>query len=428
MVLGLDGLPLSLAQRLSRQGVTPNLATLALDPRAGELQAEAPELSPVNWTSFSTASGPETHGIFGFVEMDRRDYRLRMVNGDDVQSPSVFQRLGEQGLTSKALNLPNTYPARSFPGMLVAGFVAPELSRAVFPRVLAGPLQDAGYILEADTVRGKADPDFLLGALHQTLAGRERALDLLWPDLAWDLFVFVLTETDRLGHFLFAALDNPEDPRHEACLDFMREWDRCLGRFLERYAALPEPKRLLSLADHGFTCLKTEVDLNVWLQQRGYLHLQGVPSDELDASVIGPGTTAFALDPGRIYLHSREAFARGTVSRRELDGMRHRLRDELLQLRFDGQPVLEDVHLGDELYPQSPFSNTPDLVCEARPGYELKAKFDRTAIFGHFGRYGTHTRGDAFLYDSEGERPRRVRDVGQAVLDFFHRPRILTAS
>ncbi|MFO7717674.1 MAG: alkaline phosphatase family protein [Desulfohalobium sp.] len=426
VVLGLDGLPLSLAQRLSRENVTPNLATLALDSRAGSLQAEAPELSPVNWTSFYTASGPERHGVFGFLEIDPQTYQLHMVNGDAVKCPSLFTELGAQGLVSKVLNLPNTYPARSFPGMLVAGFVAPELKGAVYPKVLAGPLQEAGYILEADTVRGKEDPDFLLGALQQTLAGRERALDLLWPDLAWDLFVFVLTETDRLGHFLFAALENPEDSRHEACLQFMREWDRCLGRFLERFEALPEPKRLLCLADHGFATLITEVDLNCWLRQQGYLQEQGTAANELDASTIGPGTTAFALDPGRIYLHCRERFARGQAPRRELLAQRDRLRRELAALQYQGQPVMRAVHLGEELYRNSSFSWTPDLVCEARPGYDLKAKFDRHAVFGRFGRSGTHTRSDAMYYDSDGEPASRVRDVGQAVRAFFQRPRVLS--
>jgi predicted AlkP superfamily phosphohydrolase/phosphomutase len=383
------------------------------------MQAEAPELSPVNWTSFYTAQGPEGHGVFGFFELDRRDYQLRLVDSSNVLCPTIFDRLARQGLLSKVINLPNTYPVQSFPGMIIAGFVAPRLERAVYPRFLVQPLREAGYTLEADTVRGKEDPDFLFGQLRKTLASREKALDLFWPDLAWDLFVFVLTETDRLGHFLFPALGDEHDPRHLDCLDFMRDWDRVLGGFLERYQALPEPKRLLVLADHGFTPLTTEVDINFWLRQRGYLRPLGRPAHELDATVIGPDSLAFALDPGRIYIHDQGRFARGGCPVEKVHLWRDRIRQGLMGLRHNGRPVLKAVHLGERLYPRSRSPFVPDLVCEPRLGYDLKAKFDRERLFGCYGRQGTHSRNHAFYYHSQGKRLKRVREVGQEVLAFF---------
>ena len=60
--------------------------------------------------------------------------------------------------------------------------------------------------------------------------------------------------------------------------------------------------------------------------------------------------------------------------------------------------------------------DAPDLVCVPAPGLDLKAKFDRTEVFGHFGRHGMHRPEDAFFFDSEGANPLRVHDVGQLVL------------
>ncbi len=432
VVLGLDGLPYTLARSLSAQGVLPNLSKLALAPQSGAIRAELPELSPVNWTSFYTAAGPAEHGVFGFTALDPQSYELHIANAAWVRCPTIFQRLGEQGKSVRVVNLPNTYPAAPLPGMLVAGFVAPELSRAVFPPFLAPSLAAKGYKLEADTVRGKKDPEFLLSELRATLESRRQALDMLWPDLAWDLFVFVLTETDRLFHFLFPACTDANHPLHAACLEFLRHWDALIGDVLERYDSLPEPKRLVALADHGFCALKIEVNLNTWLEQQGLLRLtpvqDGLEAHELDAGRILPETKCFALDPGRIYLHARERFSRSAYGAGELHRLLEDVRQGLLHLTFEGEPVMQQVATRDALYPvEAEFRNAgiasyqpPDLLCTPNPGFDLKAKFDSRALFGLHGRHGTHTVGDAFFYDSVGARPERVRDVGRLVLDHFN--------
>lgn len=422
-VLGLDGLPLTLARDWCRRNLTPNLARIAMTAKARAMRSELPELSPVNWTSFATGVGPEEHGVFGFTRIDPRSYDVAIVDSTAVRCPTLFQRLGAQGLTSKVVNLPNTYPAQPLKGMLVAGFVAPELSRAVWPPFLSGPLTQAGYKLEADTARGKDDPELLLAELNTTLDSRRAALDLLWPDLAWDLFVFVLTETDRLFHFQYPALSDPNHPLAPACEGFIRRWDALIGDFLDRFEALPGPKRLLALADHGFTELVTEVDVNAWLVRQGLLRLTGTHEHENDARAVASDSQALALDPGRVYLHTRERFARGGVTPTQAPGLLARIRQGLLHLQFEGRPVIREVHERQALYPGPMAPAAPELVAEPHPGFSLSAKFDGRAIFGLHGRRGVHTADDVFFYDSEGAAPQRLRDTGRLVLDFFGVPK-----
>ena len=423
VVLGLDGLPHSLALKLAER--LPNLARIVSGSRP--IRAELPELSPVNWTSMFTACGPGAHRVTGFVVMDPKSYALRIANFRDVAVPTVFDRLGEKGFVSRVINLPNTYPARPLRGMLVSGFVADDLRRAVHPPVLASRLATAGYKLEADTTRGSSDLDFLLAELRETLLSRLFALDMLWPDLDWDLFVHVFTETDRLFHFFLPAVAHEDHPDHGRCMAFLAEWDRALGVVLDRYEALPDPKRLLVMADHGFTETKTEVDLNRWLGERGMLVLGPSQSDhaaaEWEATRITPLTRAFALDPGRIYIHERGRFARGVVTPEHAPVLAAQIREELLGLTWHGERVMQEVHFGRDLYPG--LEGGPDLVCEARPGFDLKAKFDRTEVFGLHGRYGTHTAGDTFFRDDAEiaeavPEVTRVRDVGRAILQFFN--------
>lgn len=419
VVLGLDGLPLSLARRLAPD--LPNLGRLV--PEAREIAAELPELSPVNWTSLATGAGPGEHGVYGFVRLAPRTYAVSLTDSSCVACPTVFERLGEHGLVSRVVNLPNTYPARPLRGMLVAGFVAERLDRAVYPPFLAGALSRVHYRLEADTSRGASDPAYLLAELSATLDSRLAALDLLWPDLAWDLFVFVLTETDRLFHFLFPVLEDETHPWHGPCREFLRKWDQAIGRILEHYDDLPGPKRLLVLADHGFATLKIEVDLNRWLCEAGLLKLlpaqaRGAEA-ELEAGRIAPGSAALALDPGRVYLHTKRRFSRGQMDDAAAERLLPELRQALSDLTFQGERVMEKVLYGRELYAGACAPAAPDLVCVPRPGFDLKAKFNRDAVFGLYGRSGTHTAGDVFFYDSAGSQPTRVRDAGQEILRHF---------
>ena len=416
VVLGLDGLPLSLAKTIAP--IFPNIGRIAQD--ATTVQAEIPELSPVNWTSFFTGEGPEEHGVFGFSQM-YPGYQLGITNRTHIQCPTIFERLGEAGIVSRVINLPNTYPVAPLRGMMVSGFVSHDLKQAAHPPFFAQKLAEANYKLEADTTTAANDLPFLLRELHETLASRRVALDMLWPDLGWELFIHVFTETDRLFHFAMDAVLDDKHTHHLECMRLLAELDHAIGDFLARYDALTGPKRLMVLADHGFTELKTEVCINTWLKKQGFLTLSASPADEWDASVITANSTAFALDPGRIYIHT-QAFERGQVSEQEKPRLIEAIRMGLMELTYNGETVMETVHTGAELYPETTAKQAPDLVCQTKPGFDLKAKFDRDDVFGLYGRTGSHTVGGAIYYDSESFQPNRMRDIGQAILKYFNIP------
>ncbi len=415
-VLGLDGLPLSLAQTLGAS--LPNIGRLAKD--AVTVRAELPELSPVNWTSFFTGQGPEKHGIYGFSRINPQSYELSVTDRTHIQCPTIFDWLDQSNLVSRVINLPNTYPAKQLHGMLVSGFVSHDIQHAAYPPFLAGKLADIGYKLEADTNRGASDLDYLLEELRHTLASRLAALDILWTDLAWDLFIHVFTETDRLFHFFMDAVLHHEHVQHRKCMQFLADWDAAIGQFLKRYDALPGPKRLMVLADHGFTELKTEVCINTWLKKQGLLSLSHQPNNEWDATAISSDSTAFALDPGRVYIHTHGRFSRGHVQQAEKASLMTSIKNGLMDLSLDGTPVMKYVYTSDELYPDANSDQLPDLICQAHLGFDLKAKFDRDTIFGLHGRTGTHTVEGAIYYDSEGWVPTSMRDTGKAILQYFN--------
>lgn len=421
VILGLDGLPLPLAQNLAATGRLPNLERL-LAHNATTIEAELPELSPVNWTSFLTAAGPGRHGIFGFVGIDPATYTLGPIDAAAIRVPTLMDRLDAAGLVGVFVNLPCAAPVRPGNGSIIAGFPETDLDRAVYPPELARNLRLAGYRIEADTTRGAADFDALARELRKTLASRRAALEMLWAGGDFDLFMLVLTETDRLFHFFFPAVAHPEHALHGAVLDLLADWDRLIGLVLDRYESLPGEKRLIALADHGFVELETEVDLNVWLAQKGLLLTRPGAQNEWDARIAPHQTAAFGLDPGRIYINSKERFARGVFHEHVAETLARELRDELLALTYEGQPAMEAVHLAADIYEGPMLRRAPNLVCLARPGLSLTAKFDRSELFGRFGRFGCHSAHGAIYCDTAAAAPGTTTGAGREVAAYFDLP------
>ncbi len=401
--IGLDGLGLEQARDLAGRGVMPNLGRLMDLGAAWSTESPLPEVSPVCWTSLFSGAEPGAHGVFGFGEIESGAYRVRPVDASAVAVPRLWERLSELGRASVVLNVPLTYPARAIRGAMVSGFVAPELSRAVHPSALLERLTALGYRPEADLEAGVADPAGLAADLARAVETRARLFaGLLEAD--WDLYVAVFTDSDRANHFLWPALCDPAHPLAGAALEPFRRMDDFLGLAWRRLGPQVEAGQLglMVAADHSFGPIRSEVYLNPWLREQGFLGVEGWEAGPGHERIL-PATTALALDPGRVYLHWAGRFPGGWLRpgprAEEIMG---RIRQGLLDLRFrrvergpDGVRVVEEapvaaVHLGRELY-QGPRAGTaPDLVAEAAPGYSLRAGLGRAGVFGQSHLTGTH--------------------------------------
>ena len=75
VVLGLDGLDPTLAERWMAEGHLPNLAALAKSGTFTRLGTTYPAISPVAWSSFMTGVDPARHNIFDFLDRDVRTYK-----------------------------------------------------------------------------------------------------------------------------------------------------------------------------------------------------------------------------------------------------------------------------------------------------------------------------------------------------------------
>jgi len=399
-VVGLDGVPCTLLDRFATDGIMPRMAEIIELGHLRPMKASLPEISAVSWPSFMTGTNPGTHGVFGFTDFKPNSYEFRVVSSSDVRAPALWDKLAAKGRRSVVVNQPSTYPARRIEGALIAGFVAIDLRRAVWPPGLAPKLDKMGYMVDVDTVGCRDNPHRLRGELQETLAGRRKAIELLWDDEDWDYFEIVVTGTDRLHHFLWDALDDESHPHHNTFIGYYREVDRFVGEIFDRFQGVTSGEEpgdgFFMLSDHGFTAIRREVYLNRWLNENGYIRFGTDTPESLGA--VARGTRAVALDPARIYVNTRGRFPLGSVDAADVPKVVSELEEAFMALRCDGTPVIAHAFPRDEIYSGPYTGQGPDLVLVPHDGFDLKASVKARETFGRSALRGMHTWQNAFVW------------------------------
>jgi predicted AlkP superfamily phosphohydrolase/phosphomutase len=398
-VIGLDGVGVPLVRDLVAQGVMPALGALLTGGTMAPMRSSIPTISSVSWTGFMTGQNPGKHGIYGFTDVKPDTLTLYFPNFGNVQSPTLWDVAGAAGKRSIVLNVPNTYPARALNGLLVSGFVAVNLERAVSPPELLPRLRAEGYRIDVDYLNADRQPEAFFADLDATLEARRRVYLRLVREEPWDLFVGVITECDRLHHYFWSQYVDPGAPHHGRFLDFYRRLDDVLGALVD---ALPRDIPLFVVADHGHTLIHREFYPNAWLRAEGLLAFTAEPPKGL--AHMAPASKVFVLDPGRVYVHRAGRFPLGTVGPAEAEDLLARVREGMLALRDDspgapagGRPVPR-VFARDEVYRGPHVGAAPDLVLHFADGYDPKGALARTEVFGRSALTGMHTYDDALFY------------------------------
>jgi predicted AlkP superfamily phosphohydrolase/phosphomutase len=396
-VLGLDGVGAPLVAALADAGVMPRMAALRRHGSFGRMTSTLPTVSNVSWTSFATGVNPGRHGIFGFTDVRRDSYALSFPNAGHVRAPALWDVLGAHGKTAVVLNVPGTYPARDIAGVLVAGFVAIDLARAVRPASALAVLREHGWTIDVDYADADRRPDAFFDECFSALAARRRVFEhFLATD--WDCFIGVVTETDRLHHYFWHVWEDPRHRLHQRFLDFYAAVDAVIGSCLDQ---IGDDTPTFVLADHGHTAIEAECHVNAWLRAQGLLRFT-TPTPRGLAD-LDPASRVFALDPGRLYVNLKGRFANGTVTPgRDADALVTLVAEGLLALEYrsaDGttRRAVRAVHRRDDIYAGSEIAHAPDAVVEGTPGFDPKATLGNPELFGRSALTGMHTYDDALF-------------------------------
>lgn len=401
-LLGIDGLPRWMWQQFADSGVMPNSRKLLSSGTLVPMKSALPEVSSAAWASIVTGENSGGHNVYGFTDLIDGSYTLAFTSSRTFRAKPFWQE--DTAGPSLIMNVPQTYPAQPLNGMLVSGFVALDLNKAVFPAEQLPWLEDAGYAVDADMSRvaaGKAD---FIAELRKVMDIRCQALHHHWDRENWQQIMFVLTGTDRLNHYLWEDYEDTSSPHHQAFLDYYHEVDVQIGAILER---LDDTTTVAAVSDHGFAAQRMSVNLNCLLANNGFLQLR--ESERPSYIDMLPAARAFAMDPGRIYLHREGRYPRGSVTSDDAEELMQALTALFLQAEVNGQKIAAEVHRGQDIYSGSFAHRAPDLVVMPADGVALSGRMNLSTLIEPTAINGKHTYTESSFF-VRGEHHGRIPD------------------
>lgn len=330
----------------------PNIRAMMERGRFGPLHSVDPPITVPAWACMTSGMDPGQLGIYGF--RNRADYSygaLTTASSADVAFPRMWDMADAAGLTSVALGVPLTWPAKAIGGAMVAGFPLPPGSGGlVQPRSLGPKLERWGggsYIPDADGFR---DQDrAALAALVEEMTTRRFAVARgLWRQYRPDLMMLVEMGPDRMHHAFWRYMDplhrlhEPDSPFATAIEDHYITLDREIGALLK---ILPPEALVLIVSDHGARRMEGALCINQWLIDRGLLTLKHEPDGpaRLSPEMVDWPRTKVWSDGGyyaRIFCNVAGREPQGVIAPDDLDGFLAGLTAELEAMTGpDGDPL-----------------------------------------------------------------------------------------
>jgi predicted AlkP superfamily phosphohydrolase/phosphomutase len=414
MVIGIDGVPYELVDKYSKENIMPNIKRAINKHGLKKMKVPLPEISSVSWTSFMTGVNPGMHGVYGFMELNNNSYSYRFPSFKSFPEKTIWEKLKNKSII---LNLPNTYPARPMNGILVSGFFALDLKQSVYPESLYSYLNKIDYRVDVDTSYALKEEHLFFKELKETLLLRFE-LYKKFKDEIWDLFFFIITGTDRLHHFFFDSWDNPKGKHYKQFIEYYKLVDEIIGVLIDDMDKAGTPYLILS--DHGFEKIKYEVYLNQYLKDWKYLSID--TENPKNLKHISDNSSAFVLDPSRVYIHLKNKYKKGIVSQKDKYKILTELKQKFLTIEIEGETVIENAYFKEELYRGKYIDNAPDMVLRGKSGFDLKAGITKKEKFAKTHLQGKHSWNNAIVIDSYGldiEDYPYIHSVGNKIENYF---------
>jgi predicted AlkP superfamily phosphohydrolase/phosphomutase len=400
-VIGLDAMTFDVVDPLIAAGDLPNLRKLREAGASGVLRSVTHPLTPHAWTTMTTGVNAARHGIWDFTERAEDGYTLRIVNGGYRRAPSIWDRLSGTGVKSGIVSIPFTWPAPEVDGCAIAGFDAADRDEGfTHPSTLLAEIRDrfGPLVLDHRFPIGRG------GALDLDLVRRaaEQKVEIarwLCDRFELDLLFIVFMAADHVHHLCWD--DWERRGRASLVADVYRILDEAAGALAD---AAGTDGDVLVVSDHGGGKLEGVVNLNAFLESRGYLAYRGSAAAlgrraahrVFDLRRIVPQrartyvkralpalrerayeattftvvdwqqTRAFAYGTfGNVVLNVRGRESEGIVDQGDYESVRDEVADALRELRGpNGEKIVRAVHRRDDLFNGPELAKVPDLVVE----------------------------------------------------------------
>jgi predicted AlkP superfamily phosphohydrolase/phosphomutase len=297
LVIGLDGVPLSLIEMWAEQGALPTLKRLMNRGATGPLRSTMPPTSGPSWSSFMTGMNPGKTGIYDFLYRRPGTYSFPPVDATRRGGRSLWRLLSDAGLRVNVLNVPLSYPVEPVNGTMVSGWMTPYSARDfTYPPELHAELnREIGkyHIYPTETFAEHRKVHFWR-ACYDLLEMLTRTSLHLQATRPADFMMTVFFDTDRVLHQTWHYLE-PTHPwradrtdKSAAVRDYFTAVDQSIGRLLE---SAGDDTLVIVMSDHGMGPAHNFIVLNNWLLNVGMLRLRRSPMTALRAAAFRAGFT-----------------------------------------------------------------------------------------------------------------------------------------
>jgi predicted AlkP superfamily phosphohydrolase/phosphomutase len=455
-IVGLDGATFRVLDPLIEAGAMPALAALRARGAEGILRSTVPTYTPPAWVSMATGVNPGRHGVFGFLASTPQE-PPSIAHSGSIRATTMWRFLGDLGHRVGAFHVPMTYPAVPVNGFMVAGGLAAGWTDPEMPNYGSDPgvtelvHRVAGGRYPVDTqVDYENDwrtPETVTRVQNVQVLRRRVLAELLAQHDPRALFA-VFEGPDRLFHVFYQYLVEGSDwfdaPPAAEVRDrthaYFAELDRTIGDIVD-WAG--EDGHVVIVSDHGAGPLEKTLNLNLLLEEWGFLRLPGVSRLTRLGAVAGAGqrlarrivprpwlhrakqsvqrrivwddTRAFAshIPEQGVHVNVRDAMPLGVVATEEVAAIEREITERLLEVRDpdDGGPVVDRVYRRDEVIAGPYAARAPHLFPMLRDQrYELS---DTLAASGPFTDnrdrpWGYHHLDGVFIAAGPSVRPGRI--------------------
>ncbi len=281
-ILGLDGASPEVINLLIDQGKLPNFERMKREGVSGRLRTTIPPITGSAWSSFMTGKNPGKHGIFDFISREEGTYNLRTINAPKREGRTFWSWAGDAGKKVCIFNVPITYPPEKVNGMLVSGMLTPpKRNDYTYPLSLQKDLEQVvpGYRIHIEESYSRGQEERFLGHLKEVTNQRLKAMEYLFKQDDWDLFVGVVEGIDVIQHELWHCWDpnhfrySFKDKRFsESIPKYYQKMDELLRIIIDEW--IDSLWTIIVMSDHGAGPLKKLLYINNFLMKHGLMKLR----------------------------------------------------------------------------------------------------------------------------------------------------------
>jgi len=438
LAIGLDSAEPSMLEAWVEQGKLPLFERLMREGCYGRLQSTVPPLTPPAWTSSLTGTNPGKHNLFDFLRI-APNHSKEVASSADRKSKPLWRILESHGKRSIVVNVPNTFPADDFNGVMVAGMPLPRRDEGfVTPAALRDEVLEAidnkflgishTHLLQGDAAKFLKDLEEVTSRITNLTKHLMRTQD-------WDCVVTIYDDLDRLQHVFWHHTD-PNHPFHDpekadayrdVLLNFYRYLEAQIGELLE---GVDGDTLVLVYSDHGMGPVYKNLYVNTFLERKGWLRTkkpppglktilektgitfedirlvmgrlglrgllrrlvpvqlkrilrQSLPAEGVDLEIID-WSRMLDWDRSKAYLCSKTSHA--VMINPANAGNYEEFRGELIAALEGirdpetGETVVRKAHRREDIYSGPYVKNAPDLVLEVNETYQVQEKIGDAVV------------------------------------------------